>query len=70
MPLAFASQVLFLAAVTFWPGWFVVHGRHFVLIAMQLTGVLAYQAYVLHWHAGIVPLILRCREEWQQAGRD
>ena len=69
MPVAFAFQVLCLAAVTFWPERFVVHGGHFVLIAMQLTGVLAYQAYVLHWHAGILPLILRCREEWQEAGR-
>jgi hypothetical protein len=69
MPAALAFQLLCLAAVSFWPDRFVVRGGHLVLIALQLAGAAAYQAYVLRWYAGISPLILRCREEWQQAGR-
>lgn len=70
MPSAVTFQVLCLAAVSLWPDAFLARRGHLVLIAAQLAGAAGYQAYVLKWYAGLTPLILRCREEWQQAGTE
>jgi hypothetical protein len=67
IPLIFLSNVASAFAIYRWPDFFLARHGHYILIAIQGTGLVIYLAYVIRTYIHFAPLIAQTREEWRAA---
>lgn len=67
IPLIFLSNVASAIAIYLRPDFFLGHGGHYILVAVQGLGLLGYLIYVIRAYIHLAPLIAQTREEWQAA---
>jgi hypothetical protein len=67
IPLIFLSNLASAIAIYLRPGFFLAHHGHYILIAVQGSGLLIYLGYVIRTYIKLAPLIAATREEWRAA---
>lgn len=67
IPLIFLSNVGSALGIYLWPGFFIAHNGHYILIALQGFGLIGYLIYVIRTYIQLQPLIAKTREEWRAA---
>jgi hypothetical protein len=67
IPLIFLSNVASAIAIYLRPDFFLGHGGHYILVAVQGLGLLGYLIYVIRAYIHLAPLIAQTREEWRAA---
>ena len=67
IPLIFLSNVASAIAIYLRPDFFLGHGGHYILVAVQGLGLLGYLIYVIRAYIKLAPLIAQTREEWRAA---
>jgi hypothetical protein len=67
IPMIFVSNAGSALAIYLRPDFFLDHGGHYILIAVQGLGLLGYLIYVIRAYIRLQPLITQTREEWRAA---
>jgi hypothetical protein len=58
-------NLLVVVALQLWPVYLVEDGGHMIIALLQMAASFVYLLYVIRFFAGIVPLIVKTRQEWR-----